>query len=138
VVEVEYRDFANGLSEADLQGFFVGWPEAPSPAIHLRLLQESDHVFIAIESESGRVVGFITAISDGVLMAYVPLLEVLPEYQRRGIGSELVRRMLERLSPLYGVDVICDPEVEPFWERFGMKRSMGMVLRTRPPAEAGS
>ena len=35
--------------------------------------------------DAGRVVGFVTAISDGVLSAYIPLLEVLPEYQ--GAGS---------------------------------------------------
>ena len=39
---------------------------------------------------SGQVVGFITAISDGVLSAYIPLLEVLPGWRSQGIGGELV------------------------------------------------
>ena len=56
------------------------------------------------------VVGFVTAVSDGVLSAYIPLLEVLPEYQDRGIGSELMRRILEQLDDLYMVDVLCDAE----------------------------
>jgi hypothetical protein len=33
------------------------------------------------------VVGFITAISDGVLTAYVPFLEVLPAHRRQGVAN---------------------------------------------------
>jgi ribosomal protein S18 acetylase RimI-like enzyme len=97
----------------------------------LELLNQSDYVCIAVVPDDGRVIGFITAISDGVLMAYIPLLEVLPAYQRRGIGSELVKRMFQRLSHLYGIDVVCDAELRPFWERFEMQQAAGMVLRRR-------
>jgi GNAT superfamily N-acetyltransferase len=37
-------------------------------------------------------VGFITAITDGVLTTYLPQLEVLAEYRGQGIGSALVER----------------------------------------------
>ena len=80
------------------QGFFVGWPNPPSPATHLRLLAGSDYVELAVDADTGQVVGFITAISDGVLAAFIPLLEVLPAYQGQGIGATLVNRMLARLS----------------------------------------
>ncbi len=70
------------------------------------------HVVLAVDGVA--VVGFITAISDGLLAAYVPLLEVRPEYRGRGIGSELVRRMVGRLEDLYMVDLVCDPELESF------------------------
>ena len=63
------------------------------------------------------MVGFITAISDGVLSAFIPLLEVLPA-PGPGIGSELVRRMLSELEDFYMVDLVCDPELEPFYRRF--------------------
>jgi len=56
------------------------------------------------DTENGRVVGFVTAVSDGVVSAFLPLLEVLPEYQGRGIGSELVRRMLSASRRKYGRD----------------------------------
>ncbi|MTD14281.1 GNAT family N-acetyltransferase [Nakamurella sp. YIM 132087] len=78
-----------------------------------------------------RVVGFVTAVSDGVLAAYLPLLEVLPEFQGQGIGSELVRRMLDLLGGLYMVDVVTDPDVVPFYERFGMVPGTALMLRRR-------
>lgn len=122
-----YTTSSEGLSGGQLQGFFVGWPNPPSPETLLRLLHVSPHVVLARDGE--RVVGFITAISDGVLSAYIPLLEVLPEYQGRGLGSQLTRRMLSELSHLYMVDLLCDAELQPFYERQGMQRSTGMFVR---------
>ena len=42
------------------------------------------------------MIGIGTAVSDGVLAAYLPLLDVLPEFQQRGIGSTLAQRLLVR------------------------------------------
>jgi GNAT superfamily N-acetyltransferase len=86
---------------------------------------------LARETDTGRAVGFVTAVGDGVLSAFIPLLEVLPEHQGRGVGTELVRRMLERPGDLYMVDLCCDEELVPFYERFEMERWVGMGLRNR-------
>lgn len=127
---VRYLDTIDGITAAQLTGgFFVGWPNPPNPEAHLRLLAGSDHVVVAIDPVTEMVVGFITAISDGVLSAYIPLLEVLPESQQRGIGRELVRRMLDQLRNLYMVDLLCNPELQPFYGQFGMHPSSGMLLR---------
>ena len=126
---IAYVDSVETLTPDRLIGFFVGWPNPPSPEAHLRLLAGSDHVVLAVDQRSGRVVGFVTAISDGVLSAYVPHLEVLPAYQGRGIGTELMRRMLARLDGLYGIDLLCDPEVQPFYARLGMRPAQGMLIR---------
>ena len=104
-------------------------PEPPSAETHLRLLRQSDHVVLATDAETGRVVGFVTAISDGVLSAYIPLLEVVPAYQGRGIGTELMRRMLDLLHDLYAIDLLCDPEVQTFYARLGMRPAAGMAVR---------
>ncbi len=125
---VTYTDSIADITPAQLQGFFVGWPNPPAPATHLRILAGS-YAMVLARDESGAVVGFITAISDGVSCAYIPHLEVLPAYQGQGIGSELVRRMLARLRQLYMVDLICDEDVQPFYERLGLRRYTGMVLR---------
>ena len=119
------------LGAADVEGFFVDWPTRPSPERHLEILRGSDYVVLARDGEDGRVVGFVTAISDGVLSAFIPLLEVLPEWQGQGIGSELVRRILAELEEFYMVDLMCDPELQPFYERFEMMLLGGMGLRRR-------
>jgi ribosomal protein S18 acetylase RimI-like enzyme len=112
-----------------LEGFFEGWPNPPTPETHLRLLEQSDEVILAVDGVSGEVVGFITAISDGVLAAYIPLLEVRPAYRGQGIGTALVRRMLDRLDDLYMVDLLCDPALQPFYAALGMRPATGMMVR---------
>jgi ribosomal protein S18 acetylase RimI-like enzyme len=126
---IVYAETAETLTAQQLSGFFVGWPNPPTPEKHLRLLEGSDEVVIAQDDATGQVVGFITAITDGVLSAYIPLLEVLPVYQGQGIGSELVRRMLAKLADLYMVDLLCDPNMQPFYERLGMYPTTGMLRR---------
>lgn len=133
---VTYADSLDGVEPGHLEGFFVGWPSPPPPERHLALLAGSSHVVLA-RDDDGRVVGFITAVSDGVLAAYIPLLEVLPEWQDRGIGTELVRRMLDRLSGFYMVDLVCDDELVPYYRRFGMQRLSGMALRNRAVLDVG-
>lgn len=132
---IEFRDTADGLTADALSGFFVGWPEPPSPERHLELLRASTHVVVALEGE--RVVGFATAVSDGVLSAYVPLLEVLPGHQARGIGTELIRRLLARLEGLYMVDLACDEDLVAFYERLGLHR-VGTAVGMRRPASIRS
>jgi len=128
---VVYATDATGLTAADLEGFFVDWPVRPSAERHLELLGGSDHVVVAREGVDGRVIGFVTAISDGVLSAFIPLLEVLPEWQGQGVGTELVRRIIAELDELYMVDLSCDPELEGFYRRFGLTPMTGMGRRRR-------
>jgi GNAT superfamily N-acetyltransferase len=136
VVSPIYTDVLDDVTPAMLHGFFVGWPDPPSRDTHLRLLRDSSAAIVAIEGE--RVIGFITAISDGILSAYVPLLEVLPERQGRGIGAELVRRMRERLANLYMVDLLCDDDVAPFYERVGGFTRAGGFMHRNYAAQSGA
>ncbi len=124
-----YTDSLDGITVGKLNGFFVGWPNPPQPAVHLGILQGSSHIVLAIDDQSGQVVGFMTAISDGVSAAYIPHLEVLPVYQQKGIGSELVKHMFDALRQIYMIDLTCDPELQPFYERFGMRPLTAMIFR---------
>jgi ribosomal protein S18 acetylase RimI-like enzyme len=127
--EITYTDSLAGITADPLRGgFFAGWPNPPTPATHLRILANSAAVELALAAD-GTVVGFITAISDGVSCAYIPFLEVLPAYQGQGIGTELVRRMLARLSRLYMVDLVCDDSLKPFYQRLGMHAFTSMGVR---------
>lgn len=78
------------------------------------------------------MVGFATAVGDGVICAYIPLLEVLPGHRGRGIGTELIRMLLQELGETYMVDVVCDSEVVAFYQRLGFEQlDAGMGIRNR-------
>ena len=129
---IRYVTTLEGIRAEDLTGgFWVGWPTPPTPAMHLAMLQGSEAVVMAIDDATGQVVGFVNAVGDGVLAAYVPCLEVLPAWQGQGIGSELVRRILAAVEPRYMVDLVCDDDVVPFYERLGLVPYRAIIRRDR-------
>ncbi len=118
----------HGIDEAALTGgFFDGWASPPSLEEHLALLRGSRHVALALQDD--HVVGFANALSDGILSAYIPLLEVLSPYRRQGTGSKLVGMLLDEIGELYMVDVMCDDDVVPFYEALGFQPAVGAVRR---------
>lgn len=117
----------DGVTPGQLQGFFVDWPNPPMPETFLRLLRGSYRVVLAVHD--GQVIGFVQAVSDGVLTAYIPLLEVLPAWQGRGVGRALMTRMQDELRHLYAVDLGCDDNLVPFYEGLGMRRGNLMFTR---------
>jgi GNAT superfamily N-acetyltransferase len=127
---IAYSDTAAEVVPDDLAGFFVGWPSPPTLDRRLELLRRSDAVSLAYDERS--LVGFATAITDGVLAAFIPFLEVLPSHHRQGIGTRLIERLLAQLDDLYMVDVVCDAPLEPFYARLGfttLDRAMGIRRR---------
>ena len=127
-MSIRYENTLDGIGPDDLVGHFQGWPNPPSREAHLRILQGSDFLVLAV-SPGGEVVGWITAVSDGVSCAYIPHLSVLPVYQGMGIGAELVRRMLKQVGHLYMIDLVCDRDVADFYVKQGFSECVGMVVR---------
>ncbi len=135
-MRIEYLTSATGLRWEQLDGFFVGWPVRPSAATLLDHLRRSYRCTVAVDLTGDRVVGFATAISDGLLAASIPLVEVLPGWKERGIGTELMDRLLDQLSHLYQVDLACDADVRPFYEKVGLEPGgTAMVRRNRRALE---
>ncbi len=126
---IRYQETCEGVTPEQLTGFFTHWHNPRPPEDHLPILQGSDCIVLAIDEDNGNVVGFVTALTDGVQAAFIPLLEVLPTYQNHGIGTELMRRVLSRLAHIPAIDLTCRAEMQAFYARFGMKPSVGAVLR---------
>jgi ribosomal protein S18 acetylase RimI-like enzyme len=124
---IEYSNSKEAIAGLDLSGFFVGWPNPPHVEILKKILMNSQHIYLAMDRN--KLVGFVNAISDQTLSAYIPLLEVLPEYQGRGIGKNLVEKIKSDLSHYYMIDICCDEDVTPFYEKLNFKRAHSMILR---------
>lgn len=126
---ITYTESSEGVRAEQLTGFFADWPQPPAPATLLRILQGSDYIVLARDGQDGEVIGYVTAISDGVSCAYIPHLEVRQQWQGQGIGSELVRRLVAQLQRLYMVDLVCDPELQSFYQRLGFRPHSAMIIR---------
>lgn len=124
-----YLTSPDGLTADQLSGFFAEWGDPPTAATLLRILQGSTYVVVAQVPDTQQIIGYITAVSDRVSCAYIPHLEVHPAWRGQGIGGELVRRMAEQLAHLYMIDLICDDNLIPFYERFGFRPYTAMIKR---------
>jgi ribosomal protein S18 acetylase RimI-like enzyme len=122
---IEYEE--NGKIEVhELKPFFKGWKAPPSDEVRARMLEGSEHVVTA--RDDGKLIGFVTAISDGAMNAYVSLAEVLEEYQGRGVGSEMMKILLGRLHGHYCIALLTDPDKDAFYRKLGFSQIHGMHI----------
>jgi ribosomal protein S18 acetylase RimI-like enzyme len=132
-MEIKYIYNIDDVIDYSLKNFCFGW-KVPLTEIELRnTCKNSGFHILAIEEETKRIVGIITALSDNINFAFIPYLEVIPKYQKMGIGSKLFRLMLEKLKNIRCIDLTCDENMQSFYEKFNMSKSQGMIIRKYIP-----
>lgn len=55
-----------------------------------------------------KLVGILRAVGDGATIVFIQDILVLPEYQRKGIGTKLIRSALEKYKNVYQVELLTD------------------------------
>ena len=84
-----------------------------------------------------RQLGYARAISDGVSLAYLADLFVLPEMQGRGLGAEIVREMVER-GPLASCRWMLHTEdAHGLYRRFGFGDPLRPVMERPATRRSG-
>ncbi len=73
--------------------------------------------------ENGRLVGLIRVVGDGHTVILIQDILVFPEYQRQGVGTKLVRAVLERFSHVRQVLLTTDntPKTIAFYRSIGLR-----------------
>lgn len=122
-----YSTNKEDLSRLETSGFFEGWPSKPNEEVLKKSITGASYVVLAVDEEEKKLIGYITALSDNALSAYIPFLEVLPGYQHQNIGSKLVEEMLKQLCHLYMIDLVCDKEIAGFYEKAGFESWHAMI-----------
>ncbi len=80
--------------------------------------------------DGARLVGFARALSDGVTNAYVSSVMVDAEYRRRGIGRELLRRIVEGRESVRFV-LHARQDAMAFYRALGFTNAPDMMWRDR-------
>ena len=80
----------------------------------------TSYYHIAVYEEE-LLIGYIDCVSNGVTDAYIQDLMVHPNYQGRGVGTDLMTKMINYLKDkrIYMISVIFEEKLKPFYERFG-------------------
>ncbi len=127
--EIIYSSDKNDVKDLIIENFFAGWPNKPSEEILRKSIENAAYATLAIDKENNRLAGYITALSDDVLSAYIPFSEVDKHYQKQGIGIRLVEEMLKQFDHLYMIDLVCDKEIAGFYSKAGFKSWHAMIKR---------
>lgn len=58
--------------------------------------------------EDNKLIGVIRVVGDGASVVYIQDILVLPEYQRQGIGTQLLRTVMKLFSSVYQMVLMTD------------------------------
>ena len=98
----------------------VGWTNYTNqPQMLEQSLAHSLAIYVARDGEE--IVGLVRLVGDGFSSVFVQNLIVLPSYQRRGIGSDLMKEALEDYKDAYQVQLVTDQTEK----NLGFYRSLG-------------
>lgn len=99
----------------------LGWTNYTSNPIMLQNALEHSLFLLSARDEEGKLIGFLRAVGDGYSIVYIQDIIVLPEYQRQGIGTQLLRQTLERFKEVYQMILTTDSELKTiaFYESNG-------------------
>ncbi len=76
--------------------------------------------------ENNKMIGYIDCVSNGVTDAYIQDLMVHPAYQGRGIGTELMNKMITHLKDkhIYMISVVYEENLKRFYAQFGFSNML--------------
>jgi N-acetylglutamate synthase-like GNAT family acetyltransferase len=100
-----------------------GFPEVDGPEAMKKVKACSAAVFLVCEID-GRVVGVVRGNYDGS-RAIIHQLSVHPAYQRRGLGTALVREIVKKFQQMGAptVSAMVTERSLPFWQKVGFRKT---------------
>ncbi|OGV51038.1 MAG: GNAT family N-acetyltransferase [Lentisphaerae bacterium GWF2_52_8] len=103
------------------------WKEDYGLEFLSQIVRESFSFAATFDGE--KLVGIGRALSDACSDAYIQDVAVLPEYRGKGVGSQIIKALIEDLQK-HGVDWIAlvgEPGTEAFYEKLGFKAMDGYI-----------
>ena len=85
--------------------------------------------------DNEKLVGIIRAVGDGLTIVFIQDIIVQPEYQRKGIGTKLLKAVMDKYSDVYQMELLTDntEKTKAFYRSVGFSASddMGCVAFIR-------
>lgn len=138
IVRDERPDDAGAITDVTVAAFKTLAISQHTEQFIVEALRAANGLTVSLVAEmSGRVVGHIAfspvILSDGTPNWYgLGPVSVLPEHQRKGIGTKLIEEGLSRLKGMNagGCCLVGHPE---YYRKFGFTNHAGLVLEGVPP-----
>jgi len=116
------------LAEAEVKALYDrdGWTNYTGDMP--RLMQAlANSLYVLTAWDGDELIGLVRAVGDGLTIVYIQDIIVRDTHRRRGIGTCLMQRVLERFSDVRQKVLLTDegPVVRAFYESLGFKSCDG-------------
>jgi ribosomal protein S18 acetylase RimI-like enzyme len=100
----------------------VGWSNYYDRPEMLRKAYENS-LYTLGAYDGDKLVGIIRCVGDGHSIVFIQDILVLPEYQRRGIGTALMKEVLDRYAQVYQTQLATDntEKTKAFYRSLGFR-----------------
>lgn len=95
----------------------VGWKTAEYPNRLYLAIKNSDYVMTVWEKQ--KLIGLISAISDGHINVFITYLLVHPDYQKRGLGKIMMQDFLKKFDGFGRRILTTELDKEEFYKKSG-------------------
>jgi ribosomal protein S18 acetylase RimI-like enzyme len=114
-------DHGKDIKQDTLKELFlsIGWGSSRDPVRLQKAIQTSHSVVTAWDDN--KLVGLVNTIADDAMIVYIPYIVVRPEYQKKGIGQQLIRTILDEYRDYTRIVLIALGEVIGFYEKCGFQ-----------------
>ena len=128
MAQIDIRD-GGAIPEKQAKALFaaLGWTEFEGLLPELLL----NSTYVVSAWDGARLVGIARVVSDRVYVSTLQQVGVHPDYQRRGLGSELVRRCMAQFARTQFLLTIDDASNATFYSRFGFTMTGAAMIRPR-------
>jgi len=130
---IQYRDNVNLKADELASLFSKSGIRRPIGDLN-RIQRMIDNANLTITAWDGeRLVGVARALTDFSYCCYLSDLAVDGDYQKQGIGRELVRRIKNAIGEEATLVLVSAPEAMPFYPKIGLKaiENGWMIKRTK-------
>lgn len=77
------------------------------------------------------LIGFARAVTDGKFRAYIEDVVIHRSFQKLGIGSQLVSKLVDELSHINVISLFCEEKLIPFYEENHFKYNKSQLVMHR-------
>lgn len=139
-VFVDEYEWVNELASVDFEELSTLYRVAPLGEKGPRALQTvfANSMFVCFAYADGDLAGAGRVLADGVDCAYIADVAVHPEHQGRGLGSEIIRRLVDLSREHKKIILYANPGTEDFYRRLGFLRMKTAMAIWHDPAGAVS
>jgi GNAT superfamily N-acetyltransferase len=114
----EWADDATSVDWDELSELYRIAPLGVKPPDALRTVFDNS-MFTSFVRADGALVGVGRALADGLDCAYIADVAVHPDHQGRGLGRDIVRRLVDRAGGHRKIILYANPGTEAFYAALG-------------------